>query len=96
MIEILPMRDLDARRRRLSFRAWHRGMREMDLIFGRFADRFVADLNDTELAEFERLIDVPDRELLGWITGEFDIPAEHDGPLLRRLREFQLSGEGAR
>ena len=30
---------LDLRRRKLLFRAWHRGMREMDLIMGRFADR---------------------------------------------------------
>jgi antitoxin CptB len=87
---------LDIRRRKLLFRAWHRGMREMDLIVGRFADRTIDALTEAELTEFERLIEVPDRELLAWITGEADIPAIYDGPLLRRLREFQLSGEGAR
>ena len=87
---------LDNRRRKLLFHAWHRGMREMDLIVGRFADRTIDQLSDAELTEFERLIEVPDRELLAWITGEADIPAICDGPLLRRLREFQLSGEGAR
>ena len=30
-----------ARRRKLKFRSWHRGMREMDLIIGRFADAFM-------------------------------------------------------
>ena len=44
------------RRRQLLFRAWHRGMREMDLILGRFAER-IADLTDAELAEFERLLE---------------------------------------
>jgi antitoxin CptB len=87
---------LDVRRRKLLYHAWHRGMREVDLILGRFADRTVAALSESELAEFERLMELPDRELLGWITGEFDIPAAHDGPLFRRLRAFQLSGEGAR
>jgi antitoxin CptB len=87
---------LDIRRRKLLYHAWHRGMREVDLILGRFADRTVAALSESELAEFERLMERPDRELLGWITGEFDIPAEHDGALFRRLRAFQLSGEGAR
>ena len=29
---------LDERRRRLLYRSWHRGTREMDLIMGRFAD----------------------------------------------------------
>ena len=50
---------LDERRRRLLFRAWHRGMREIDLIMGRFADAHIATLSDAELDEFERLLDVP-------------------------------------
>ena len=52
--------------------------------------------SDAELTEFERLIEVPDRDLLAWITGAADIPVVYDGPLFRRLRDFQLSGEGAR
>jgi len=86
---------LDVRRRKLLFRAWHRGMREMDLILGRFADRAVAGLSEGELTEFENLLAVPDPALLAWITGETVVPADHDGPLLRRLCAFQLSGEGA-
>jgi antitoxin CptB len=87
---------LDVRRRRLLFRAWHRGMREMDLIMGRFADTAIGDFTERELAEFEELIEQPDRELLAWITGEADVPAAHDTPLFRRLRDFNRSGEGAR
>src|SRR5262245_44664494 len=87
---------LDARRRKLLFRAWHRGMREMDLIMGRFADAAVADLTEAELTEFEQLIEVSDRELLAWVTGEADVPAHQDTALFRRLRDFNLSGEGAR
>ena len=87
--------ELDIRRRRLLYHAWHRGMRETDLIMGRFADRNIDTLSAAELSEFERLIEVPDRDLLAWVTGETDVPADYDGPLFRRLREFQLSGEGA-
>ncbi len=32
---------LDERRRKLLFRAWRRGVREMDLIVGRFADAHI-------------------------------------------------------
>ena len=87
---------LDARRRRLLFRCWHRGMREMDLIMGRFADAAVEQLTSDELAEFEHLMEVPDRELLAWITGEAELPPEYDTALFRRLRDFNRSGEGAR
>ena len=87
---------LDLRRRKLLFRSWHRGMREMDLIMGRFADSAVHSLADAELAEFERLIEVPDRDLLAWITGEADVPAAYDGALFRRLRDFHVLGEAGR
>ena len=87
---------LDARRRRLLFRCWHRGMREMDLIMGRFADAAVEQLTSDELAVFEHLMEVPDRELLAWITGEAEVPPEYDTALFRRLRDFNRSGEGAR
>jgi antitoxin CptB len=87
---------LDIRRRKLLFRSWHRGMREMDLIMGGFADSSVADLAETELADFERLIDAPDRAILAWITGEEVVPAEQDTPLFRRLRDFHLSRDRSR
>jgi antitoxin CptB len=80
---------LDARRRRLLFRAWHRGTREMDLIMGRFADAHIAGFSDAEVAEFERLIEVPDADLLAWVTGQATPPPADDTPMLRRLRAFQ-------
>jgi antitoxin CptB len=79
---------LDLRRRRLLYRAWHRGMRETDLITGHFADEMIALLTDDELADFERILEVPDAELLAWVMGEQAVPADHDTPLFRRLREF--------
>jgi antitoxin CptB len=85
---------LDARRRKILFRAWRRGMREVDLIMGRFADAAIADFDETELAEFERLLDVPDREMLAWVTGEEPVPENHDTALFRRLRDFHLNGAG--
>ena len=87
---------LDLRRRKLLFRSWHRGMREMDLIMGRFADATVQQLTQEELAEFEQLMEVPDRELLAWIIGEADVPPDYDTALFRRLRDFNRRGEGAR
>jgi antitoxin CptB len=84
---------LDHRRRKLLFRSWHRGMREMDLIMGRFADRAIEDLADGELSDLELLIEVPDRDLLGWITGEWEVPANYDTAVFRKLRDFHFSGE---
>jgi antitoxin CptB len=87
---------LDVRRRKLLFRAWHRGMREVDLIMGRFADAAVEQLTEADLSEFEQMLEVPDRELLAWVTGESAVPANYDTALFRRLRDFNRRGEGAR
>jgi antitoxin CptB len=79
---------LDARRRRLLFRCWHRGTREMDLIMGRFADATIDTLSEAQLEMFERLSEAPDPDLYAWISGECEVPAEFDGEIMRRLRTF--------
>lgn len=79
---------LDVRRRKLLFRSWHRGMREMDLVMGRFANSVLAGLSEAELTDFERLMELPDRDLLAWITGEVDVPPDFDTVVFRRMRDF--------
>jgi antitoxin CptB len=79
---------LDPRRRRLLYRLWHRGTREMDLILGRFADAAVGEMSAAEIAELERLADVPDPELYGWLTGACPVPSNYDAAMFRRLRDF--------
>jgi antitoxin CptB len=81
---------LDTRRRRLLFRSWHRGIREMDLIMGRFADAHIGELSDAELTEFESLLEIPDPELLAWITGAELAPSGCDSATFRRIRDFHL------
>ncbi|WNJ93327.1 succinate dehydrogenase assembly factor 2 [Bosea sp. 685] len=85
--------DLDPRRRKILFRAWHRGMRETDLIMGRFADAEIDKLSDAELDLFEQLIEVLDRDLLSWITGEAEVPANYDTEVFRRLKAFHHHGK---
>jgi antitoxin CptB len=85
----------EVRRRKLLFRAWHRGMRELDLILGRFADSAIAQLTDDELDELERLMEVPDCDLLAWVMGQSRVHPDYDTPLWRRLSAFssRYSGE---
>ena len=82
---------LDVRRRRLLYRAWHRGTREMDLVLGRFADATIAILSEQELQDFEVLAEALDGDLYGWVSGEMPVPASYDTALFRRLRAFNLA-----
>jgi antitoxin CptB len=78
---------LDPRRRRLLFRAWHRGSREMDLIMGPFADAWLDRMSDDELAAFEELVGLPDPELFSLVVEPQAAPPR-DNALLARLRAF--------
>jgi antitoxin CptB len=77
---------LDDRRKRLLFRCWHRGTREMDLILGRFADAEIATLSDGELDKLEQLLELPDPDLYAAVTGEKPLPSEFVGPLFDRIK----------
>jgi antitoxin CptB len=79
---------MDPRRKKILFRAWHRGMREMDLIMGRFAEQSLDAMSDVELDIFEQLIEVPDRDLLAWITGREATPENYDTAVFRALKAF--------
>ena len=80
---------LDDRRKRLLFRCWHRGTREMDLILGRFADVEIAGLQDGELTQLEHLIELPDPDLYAALTGDKPLDPEYASALFDRIKAFR-------
>jgi antitoxin CptB len=86
--------EADIRRRRIVFRAWHRGTREMDLLLGRFTERFIGGMSEAEIAMLEQLMETPDPDIYNWLIGASPVPAEYDTPLLRKIRAFHLGESG--
>jgi len=80
---------LDDCRKRLLFRCWHRGTREMDLLLGRFADAEIETLTDAELAELERLLEIPDPDLYAALTGDKALAPEYANRLFDRIKSFR-------
>ena len=76
--------SLDTRRRRLLYRATHRGTQENDILFGGFVRRHIETFDESELAAVEALLDVPDNELADWLTGRLPLPSEAP-EMLRRI-----------
>jgi len=64
-------------------------MREVDLITGRFADAHVGSMSEADVDEFERLMDVPEPELLAWVMGAEPTPADFDTAVFRKMRDFR-------
>jgi antitoxin CptB len=82
---------LGAKRRRLLFRAWHRGIKEMDIVMGRFADAHIATFTDADMEALEALMEVPDQQMLACVLGAEDPDPEFDTPMFRRLCDFHLA-----
>lgn len=73
------------RRKRLKFRSWHRGTREMDLLMGSFADRHVMTFTEPQLDQYEELLNCEDPDLYNWITGHENPPEDQKCEVLSLL-----------
>jgi antitoxin CptB len=82
-----PATPLEPRRRRALYRATHRGTHENDLLIGGFVASRISGMEEAVLDALERILELPDPDLADWISGRRPIPPEHDGPLLRAMRE---------
>lgn len=74
----------EARLKMLHMRSWRRGMKEMDLIFGGFADGHLRALTPADLDAYERLLSENDQDLYLWVTGAQPCPLEH-APIIARI-----------
>ena len=82
---------MDARRRKLKFRAWRRGFRELDLLMGSFADKYLDTYGEAELDQFEAILGLPDWEVFAWLIGHADVPDNHRSPVLDQLIAFKYA-----
>ncbi len=79
--------DIELWRKRLRFRCWHRGSREADLMFGRFAERHLDQLEPVQLKRLEILLDQEDPSVWAWVVGREATPEAFDHDVLAMLRE---------
>ena len=85
---------MENRRKRLRFRAWHRGMKEVDLILGPFADTRVYGMNNEELDTFEELLSVPDNDLYDWLCERSTPPTRFRTKLYDQIHDFSRRARG--
>ncbi|MFY8031779.1 MAG: succinate dehydrogenase assembly factor 2 [Devosia sp.] len=79
------------RRRRMKYRAWHRGTKEMDLVLGPYADQHLDGLDAAGLDRLEKLMDEEDTDLLKWVMGQELPPPGIDRALLEEIIAFRIA-----
>lgn len=88
----MPETD-DIRRKRLRFRSWRRGSRELDLVLGRFADKHMGSLTPQQLDRYEALIDQSDPDIYRWVNGSEQPSAIHDNDVLELIKNMKIKIE---
>ena len=79
---------MEARLKRLRFRAHHMGSNENDILFGGFAEKYLHTLTPEQVDRFETLIAETDTDLFNWVTGKQAAPAHLDHDVMTMVKLF--------
>jgi antitoxin CptB len=80
---------LDDRRKRILYRANHRGMKEADVMLGGYVSAHVAELTDDQLDQLETLLDELDVDIMDWVMGKKPVPAQHDHAVYAQILGYK-------
>lgn len=82
---------MNPRRKQLLFRSHHCGMKENDILLGRFADHNIQKLNDQQLDDLEILMQQNDIDIMNWVIGKTVVPEEFNTKLMSLIQNFNKS-----
>jgi antitoxin CptB len=74
--------------RKLIYRSWHRGTKELDMILGNFAESNLHNLNETELNEYLVILDEEDPDLYQWLVNNQNPNKNIDMNIINKIRDF--------
>lgn len=87
----MTVESIEIKRKRLIFRSWHRGTKEMDLLLGSFADRYVPGFSAIELKHYDEILQLNDPDLYNWITGVENPPANILNDVFEKLKNHRYA-----
>ena len=79
---------MNSRRKQLLFRSHHCGMKENDILLGKFTDRYILKLNDQQLDDLENLMNKNDIDVMNWIVGKVAVPEKYNTELFKLIKNF--------
>lgn len=85
--------NIENKRKQLSFRSWHRGTREMDLIMGSFADKHIDHFTKEEVKLYDEVLQMPDPDLYDWVSGRVQPPSNVMNSVLEKFINHDFSAK---
>ena len=72
-------------KKKILHRAKYRGIKELDIIFEKFVNKYKYKLNDQEFKELEEILNLPDNLLLDIILKKEKIPANYNNRVMTKI-----------
>ena len=84
------MNDLQTYVKKLIYKSNHRGSKEMDILLGKFASKYIDLLNEEELKLFEMILELDDRDIYQYALGKTEIPDKLQNRVMTLLKDSTL------
>ncbi|MAI85257.1 MAG: hypothetical protein CMM91_10065 [Rickettsiales bacterium] len=76
------------KKKKILYRLKYRGVKELDMLFEKFSQKFFENLTEQDLHELNELLDIPDLELLDFILEKKTLPSNLDNKTFNRLKNI--------
>lgn len=81
---------LEVRRKRLLYRAEHRGTQEMDILIGGYVADHLETLDIETIERLEALLGHEETDLQAWLLEQRPTPGDVDSELIARIRNHKI------
>ena len=79
------MNDLETYKKKIIYKASHRGSKEMDILLGNFINKYIELFNENELNIFDSILDCDDDDIYQWMIGKRDVPTRYENRVFSLL-----------
>lgn len=85
------MDDIEIHRKKLLFRAGHRGTKEMDMLLGNFTDKYIKLFDEVELGMLSDLLDCEDDLIYKCLLDKESLPTLMDNRVFHLLKDTAIN-----
>ena len=85
--------NIDQLKKKIIYRSNYRGTKEMDKLLGAFTKKYINQLNQEELIDLEKLLDIDDPSLYNFFNGIDNEIKFDETNVLKLFKNFKYNNE---
>ena len=85
--------NIDQLKKKIIYRSNYRGTKEMDKLLGAFTKKYINQLNQDELIDLEKLLDIDDTSLYNFFNGIDNEIKFDETNILKLFKNFKYNNE---